>query len=303
MRNLTWLIHPALLAVLASALLFGLSPRLSPWLRGRFLWGVATATSLAPSPASARRAANPELVAARARIAALENELASLQSDHRAVTTTRNALSNVDLPRLLTASIVGNPRPSSLVHQAVIDRGSSHGLVPGSPVLVSGILVGYVTVTAKASAELRLLSDPRSRARVHLVRTGQVGMLLGIGAGQPLRLRPATRDADVQVGDIVAVDRDSSVGPHGVAVGRVTAVQRQAGDLLPHVEVEPLVPLEELTAVTLVISLAPETPNTKNRKGGEKGARTPWKHQKNKRAKHQPAPSPSTVQPVSNESR
>lgn len=246
--------HPALLAILASALLFGLSPRLSPWLRSGYLWSVATATSLAPSPNTARRPINPELMAARARIAALENELAGLRSDHRAVTATRDVLSDTNLPPLVTARVIGNPRPSSLVHQAVIDRGARHGLATGTPALVSGTLVGYVTETASASAELRLVSDPRSRLRVHVVRTGGAGMLLGAGAGQPLQLRPAARDADVQVGDTVAVDRKSSVGPHGVAVGRVTAVQRRAGELLPHVEVEPLVSLDGLATVTLVVA-------------------------------------------------
>lgn len=253
MRQLTWLLHPALLALVASALLLGLSPRLSPWLRSGYLWTMASATSLVPTPNKAQRPANPELVAARARIAALENELTGLRSDHRAVTATRDALSNANLPPLVTARIIGSPRPSSLVHQLVIDRGTRHGLATGTPALVSGTLVGYLTETAEASAELRLVSDPRSRLRVYVVRTGEAAMLLGAGAAQPLQLRPAARDADVQVGDTVAVDRKSSVGPHGVVVGRVTAVQRRAGELLPYVEVEPLVTLEDLATVTLVV--------------------------------------------------
>lgn len=110
----------------------------------------------------------------------------------------------------------------------VIDRGSNHGVLPGSPVVDEFGVIGQVTRVYALTSEVTLLVDSRATVPVVVARTQQRGVAYGQPevSGMELRFMPA--NADVQAGDVLQTSGLDGVYPPGLPVATVVQVDRRA---------------------------------------------------------------------------
>ncbi len=108
-----------------------------------------------------------------------------------------------------------------------IDRGATHGLALGAPVINEMGVLGQVTRLYPLTAVVTLLTDRDAAIPVLNTRTQQRSAAFG-GVEAGLELRFMAGNADVQVGDVLTTSGVDGVYPAGLGVGKVTRVDRRA---------------------------------------------------------------------------
>jgi len=111
-----------------------------------------------------------------------------------------------------------------------IDRGRTHGVALGAPVINEAGVLGQVTQAYALSAEVTLLTDKDAAIPVLNTRTQQRSAAFGGGAGgaSGMELRFVSGNADVQVDDLLHTSGVDGIYPPGLPVARVTGVERRA---------------------------------------------------------------------------
>jgi rod shape-determining protein MreC len=136
-----------------------------------------------------------------------------------------------------------------------LDKGSDDGLAVGMPAVVGRALVGRVTQVEGGHSAVQLLTDPDTRIGVALTQSGQVGTLVGQGAGRPLAMgRDIQAGVAVPAGD-TAFTAPSSRYPPDLEVGRVSKAGGSPDGLTQSVEVTPAADLGHLTYVTVILEV------------------------------------------------
>lgn len=108
-----------------------------------------------------------------------------------------------------------------------IDRGATHGVVVGAPVINEAGVLGQVTRTYPLTSIVMLLTDRDAAVPVLNPRTQQRSAAFG-GIEGGMELRYMAGNADVQVGDVLHTSGVDGVYPAGLAVGLVSRVDRRA---------------------------------------------------------------------------
>jgi rod shape-determining protein MreC len=112
-----------------------------------------------------------------------------------------------------------------------IDRGATHGVARGAPVINEAGVLGQVTRLYPLTAEVTLLTDRDAAIPVINTRTQQRSAAFGGaggGANPGMELRFMAGNADVQPGDVLTTSGLDGVYPAGLAVARVVGVERRA---------------------------------------------------------------------------
>ena len=110
-----------------------------------------------------------------------------------------------------------------------INRGATHGLALGAPVINESGVLGQVTRLYPLSAEVTLLTDKDSAIPVINARSQQRGAAFGgLAKGTAMELRFVAANADVKVDDLLQTSGVDGVYPAGLAVAKVSQVERQA---------------------------------------------------------------------------
>ena len=112
-----------------------------------------------------------------------------------------------------------------------IDRGATHGVLRGAPVVNESGVLGQVTRVYPLTAEVTLLTDRDAAIPVINTRTQQRSAAYGGaggGANPGLELRFMAGNADVQTGDLLSTSGLDGVYPPGLPVARVSTVERRA---------------------------------------------------------------------------
>jgi len=125
--------------------------------------------------------------------------------------------------------------------KVVIDRGQTHGILPGSPVIDDSGVLGQVTRVYPLVSEVTLLVDRNQAIPVLNVRTGVRGVAYGqpSAAGDGLELRYTLASADIETGDLLTTSGVDGVYPPGLAVARVRHVERRAESSFTRIGCEP----------------------------------------------------------------
>ena len=134
----------------------------------------------------------------------------------------------------LRASIVAPSRAAQVLFESsdpyarrvMIDRGTLHGVQPGSPVIVRDGVLGQVTGVQTLSAEVTLLTDREAAIAVLNARTGVRSAAFG-GVDPGMELRYVTGEFDIQPGDLMTTSGLDGVFPPGLPVARVARVERR----------------------------------------------------------------------------
>ncbi|XXQ68665.1 rod shape-determining protein MreC [Neisseriaceae bacterium B1] len=169
--------------------------------------------------------------------------LMSLQQHGLNVTAAAEVISNGKVP---------------LSSRIIINKGSSHNVRQGDPVVDQNGLIGQVSQVHPLSAEVTMLTDSNIVIPVMVARTGVRSLAHG-GSGQ-ITLRYFPTDADLQPDDVLVTSGVDSVYPAGVPVAKVTATSRNAGTPYYRADLKPLAALQSSKYVLVLPQVAlPET--------------------------------------------
>lgn len=223
------------------------------------------AAVFAPVQQAIRGWGQDDLDEARAQRDALAVEIELLRSQSEA----RTDSDQIDLPgsvqkwRGLRARVIAvSPPTAPAGEQAVtVNVGSRDGVVPDRSVLNTSGLVGRVLRVNESSADVLLLADPGA---VVGVRFGADGVLGAVSSQAPPELGPrpagsltltSISDAPITVGDEVRTlgSPDGSPFVADIAVGTVTDVDEDSGQLGQTAIVQPAVENATLDAVVVLI--------------------------------------------------
>ncbi len=167
-----------------------------------------------------------ELVAENTRLKRQQELLGAGMRDRAAIaaenTQLRGLLALPPRPgyRMLTGEVIETV-PDPFARKVIINRGGSHGLAEGWPVVDAAGLVGQVTRVYPLTAEVTLLTDRDQGAPVQNLRNGLRIIVSGQGSDNLLEVRFLDMHADLQPGDLLYTSGIDGVYPAGVPVARV----------------------------------------------------------------------------------
>jgi rod shape-determining protein MreC len=193
----------------------------------------------------------------RRRIAEIESENlqfreALVSSGHLArVASMRD---EIEIP-MLPAEVVGLD-VAPWFRSVLVDRGETHGVRPGYPVITDDGVVGVVTATSSHAAKTMLLLDRQSSVDAVVQRSRARGVVRGVGQDR-VEFEFVVRDADVATGDEIVTSGLGGVYPKGLRIGRVSELRDAGGRLTKIAVVEPAVDLGRLEHVFVMLRRGP----------------------------------------------
>jgi rod shape-determining protein MreC len=161
--------------------------------------------------------------------------------------------------------------------RVVIDRGQTHGIVPGSPVIDESGVLGQVTRVYPLVSEVTLLIDRDQVIPVLNVRTGVRGVAYGqpSASGDGLELRYTLANADINQGDLLTTSGVDGVYPPGLPVARVREVERRAESSFTRVGCDPLARMQGTLHVLVLAPVGPTLPPSPLAAGPTRSAKPP----------------------------
>lgn len=127
---------------------------------------------------------------------------------------------------LVSAPVIARPA-MGWWQQLVLGKGAWQGVRSGDVVLAPGGLLGRIASVTPSTSVVQLLTDSGSRVGVWVPRTGEHGLLVGLGTERPA-LRFLDRDIRVRPGDLVTTSPASTLLPPNLTVGVVQRLDEQA---------------------------------------------------------------------------
>ncbi|MDR2851489.1 MAG: rod shape-determining protein MreC [Burkholderiaceae bacterium] len=122
----------------------------------------------------------------------------------------------------------------------VIDHGSLHGIVPGSPVIDAQGVLGQVTQVTPLTSEVTLVTDPNLSIPVQNTRTGARGVVFGAAnADSEMELRFVAAHADLRPGDLLTTSGLDGIYPAGLPVATIERIEHHADSNFPRVHCKP----------------------------------------------------------------
>jgi rod shape-determining protein MreC len=144
--------------------------------------------------------------------------------------------------------------------KVVIDRGATHGVALGSPVVNEAGVLGQVTRVYPLNAVVTLVTDKDAAIPVLNQRTQARSAAFGGAEGGSLELRFMAGNADVQVGDALATSGVDGVYPAGLAVARVAKVDRRVDSGFARILLTPAAPIDQVRHVLVLEPLSVQLP-------------------------------------------
>jgi rod shape-determining protein MreC len=141
-----------------------------------------------------------------------------------------------------------------------IDRGLTHGVLAGSPVVGPDGVLGQVTRVFPLSSQVTLLIDKDAAIPVLNARTRARSAAFGGAGGGALELRFMTPNADVQVGDQMTTSGVDGVYPPGLPVARVVTVERRAESGFARILLAPDAPTDDVRHVLVLEPVGQQLP-------------------------------------------
>lgn len=139
----------------------------------------------------------------------------------------------------------------------IVNLGRNQGISADQVVMSQeGVLVGRIDEIYDDFSRVMLVSDPKSAADVEIQGKGFYALAKGQGSLK-ISLDLVDKDKDVQEGDMVFTSALGGVFPSGIALGRISSVQKQAAASFLQVEVEPLFNIDNLRYLFVIKNFKP----------------------------------------------
>ncbi len=211
---------------------------------GDFFGGITRYGSLEKENARLRQ----ELDEARGEVLAAEGA----ERERRALLE----LQRLDFAQTIPAVVsrVISDTPTNFQSTVVIDRGSDQRVTVGMPVVTGAGLVGRVLEVSRSRATVQLLTDRASNVGVRLTGSGEVGVAIGTGTGDPLKVDFVSATAQVTEGEaVVTSGLQQSAFPPEIPVGTVRSARSGPGEVQQEITVDPAVDLNRLEFVRVLM--------------------------------------------------
>lgn len=160
--------------------------------------------------------------------------------------------------------------------KVIIDRGVTHNVMLGSPVINEAGVLGQVTRVYLQSSEVTLLIDRDAAIPVLNVRTRARSAAFGApatGVGL-LEMRFMAGNADVRVGDELMTSGVDGVYPAGIRVATVVAVDRKADSGFAHIALRPTAQADGVRYVLVLEPSGVQLPPRPEAAASQPGAKT-----------------------------
>lgn len=157
--------------------------------------------------------------------------------------------------------------------KVILDRGTQHGVRPGSPVVDEAGVVGQLTRAHAFVSEVTLVTDKGQAIPVQVLRNGLRAIAFGDGASGLLELRYMSANADVESGDLLVTSGLDGTYPAGLPVASVVRVERDAAYTFARVLAQPAAGVER-GRYALVLSTGARPPAYPEADGEKKTAKS-----------------------------
>lgn len=173
---------------------------------------------------------------------------------------------------MLPAQLVGSD-VSAFFRSVLVDRGRTHGVRSGMPVISEEGVVGLITATSDRASRATLLLDRQTAIDGTVQRSRTRGIVRGRG-GELVDFEFVARGGDVEVGDVVITSGLDGVYPKGLRVGIVTAVSEPGAELLRTATLVPAVDFGRLEQAFVILRRGPSMELLYRTEGGDAEAQT-----------------------------
>jgi rod shape-determining protein MreC len=136
------------------------------------------------------------------------------------------------------AEVLYNAR-NPFMRKIVVDKGLTHSIAPGMPVIDGSGVVGQVTNVGTFSSEVTLVTEKDQSVPVMLVRNGLRAVAVGSGKDGSIDIPFMPVSADVQNGDTFVTSGIDGTYPPGLVVAEVTSVQKNAAYVFAKISAKP----------------------------------------------------------------
>lgn len=158
----------------------------------------------------------------------------------------------------VAATVIGR-NPSNWTRSVTINRGASHGIRPGHPVVDGHAIVGQVIAVSPSAASVLLLTDNTAAVDALVQASRASGVVEGIMQDK-LIMRYVTKDYQVSLGDRIISSGLDGVFPKGKLIGIVVKVGEDKIGMFKSIEVEPSVDFNRLENVLVLLTEERELP-------------------------------------------
>ncbi|MBE0465932.1 MAG: rod shape-determining protein MreC [Candidatus Desulforudis sp.] len=157
---------------------------------------------------------------------------------------------------VLVAEVVARD-PGNWFSIVKVNRGVNQGVRRDQAVILPAGLVGRVIFVAPNTADVLLITDPRSGVGAMLQDSRTPGVVKGVlDSARPLTMSYLTKEAAVEPGQLV-VTSGLGLFPKGIPVGRVVAMHKGAAGLTMTADLEPLVGFDHLEEILIILDSLP----------------------------------------------
>jgi rod shape-determining protein MreC len=161
--------------------------------------------------------------------------------------------------------------------KVVVNRGMTHGLRAGQPVIDGAGVVGQVTNVGAFTSEVTLVTEKDQSVPVMLERNGLRAIAVGSGKDGSIDVPFMPVSADIQNGDTFVTSGIDATYPPGLVVATVAQVDKSSAAVFAKIVARPAAGVENHRYV-LVLPLPanpPPRPETKGEETAKKGRDRP----------------------------
>jgi rod shape-determining protein MreC len=151
----------------------------------------------------------------------------------------------------MTARVIGIDQ-KSLIKTILINKGTSHGVRNGLPVMNDQGVLGRIIETSWHVSRVLLISDGNSNIDALVQGTRVQGMLQGSGAMRCM-LKYIAKTEEVKTGDLVVSSGMTEIFPKGLLLGTVIRADKKDSGLFQRIEVIPAVDFTRLEEVLVLM--------------------------------------------------
>jgi rod shape-determining protein MreC len=183
-------------------------------------------------------------------------DLREIASDYQRLADLLDYTSTAKNQEYVTANVIANADPNSLLRTIVIDRGARDGITVGMPVVTKQGMVGRILNVTANAARVLLITDPTSAISGRLQTTRAEGSIVGQLSGD-LNMLFIPLDAIVQQGDLVITSGLGGNLPPDIVIGQVTSKRQFEFELYQEAVVRSLNNFDTLEIVLVITNFQP----------------------------------------------
>ncbi len=164
-------------------------------------------------------------------------KLLELERENRQLRELLKSTSNVSGHVVVAQLLAVGLNPS--LQQMIVDKGKSHDIYVGQPVLDAYGILGQVVRVEPLTSRVLLITDPKNAIPVRDSRNGVRAIAVGTGNDEKLKLINVPNTTDIKIGDLFTSSGLGLRYPVGYPVGKVINVGHSTEHRFAHVTLVP----------------------------------------------------------------